>query len=255
MKKLLQVMALAAVLGAASVPAFAQSGPTDPSQPGVAPAPLPPCAPGQQPSPQQPCGPTVPPCAPGQQPSPQQPCAILPAGQVPGQQFGPGGQPQGGPGDFANLPKCSTIKTPQPCQPDGPGGPQGAKHGPGGPQGGPMGSFLTRVWRISADADGYDANKNRLGITVTKILNVPKAFRKLDDEIVDEDAIVVFSDTTKVYDDNGKRVPREVKYDKLLDDAESVSVKGTIVDPSKWQKNDDGNPVTTIRAKSVKVTD
>jgi hypothetical protein len=112
---------------------------------------------------------------------------------------------------------------------------------------------VSRVWRFTADADNYDAATNTLSATVTKILNLPKKMADQDDEIVDQDAAVVFSSTTKVFDRSGKRVPREVKYDTLLDDADAVSITGKMLKPSKWQKDEDGEPVTTIRAKRVTI--
>jgi hypothetical protein len=117
-----------------------------------------------------------------------------------------------------------------------------------------MGGFLSRVWRFGADVDSYDAATNTLNVTVSKILNLPKRFKAQDDSIVDQDADVVFAKTTKVFDADGKRIRTESAYDAALDAAESVSVTGKITPQAKWNKDEDGTPVTTIRAKRVTIT-
>jgi hypothetical protein len=223
------------------------------------------CAPGQFPSQEHPCMP--PPCPEGVQPSPQQPCAPPPPGGQPGGSFcpptcpgppapgtGPQGQGPAGPGGApcgGGEPRVVSSPNVEPPPGDGPkpnGGP-----GPCGPPS-LAGGFLSRVWRFNADADGYDSASNTLSATVTKILNLPKRFGAQDDDIVDQDAHVLFGAQTKVFDAKGHRVPREASYDSLLDDADKVLVAGKILPPSKWQKDEDGQPVTTIRAKRVTIT-
>jgi hypothetical protein len=113
--------------------------------------------------------------------------------------------------------------------------------------------FLNRVWRFTAAADNYSVSDNTLSVTLGKVNNLPAALADQDDQIVDQDAIVLFDAGTKVYDSDGHRVPREVKYDALLDAADSVLITGKVLRPDKWRKDADDTPVTTIRAKRVKV--
>jgi hypothetical protein len=208
---------------------------------------LQPCAPGQMPSPQSPCLPPT--CQPGQQPSPQSPCVPQGCG-VPG---GGGGQQPGGGGN-----RDVTCGAPGGGG-GGPGGggPGGGGGGGGGPGGGlPQlsGGFLSHVWRMNADVDSYDADKNVLNCTITKFLNLPKKFAQMDDDLIDTDAFVLFSATTKVFDADGKRVPKEVAYNTLLDNANSVKVVGKVIPPKSWQKDQDGTPTPTFRAKQVYIT-
>lgn len=247
------VLAAFAALVLVASTASAEEGPVGPGGP-------PPCAPGQLPSQQAPCQP--PPCAEGQQPTQQAPC-ITPGHITPGPGGPGGGQPCGpgpGPGpDAGPGPGEPRVAGPRP----GPGEPP--QQGPGGPpEGGPQGhcggaprlnpSFLSRVWRLTAEADSYDTAGNVLNVTITKMLNVPRAFRSQDDEIVDQDAYVLFTAKTKVFDRNGRRLSRERAYDNALDNADSVTIAGKLVKPSKWEKDEDDNPVTTIRAKRVTIT-
>jgi hypothetical protein len=240
MNRSIAFIAVLAALALSAAPSLAGDGPGNGTMP-------PPCPPGQFPSQAAPCMPPLcaegvmpsqtnpcmpPPCAAGQNPQPNAPCVPQGGGFGPG----PGGPPNGNPGGPPN---------------GNPGGPPNA--GPGGPP--PLeSSFLNRVWRFNAEADAYDAAANILNVTVIKITNLPKAMADQDDEIVDQDAYVLFTGSTKVYDQNGKRVPKETKYDGLLDNADSVVVSGKMVPPAKWQKDEDGTPVTTIRAKRVTVT-
>jgi hypothetical protein len=118
-----------------------------------------------------------------------------------------------------------------------------------------MPSFLSRVWRFKADADSYDASSNTLNVTVDKILNLPKRFKAQDDAIVDQDADVIFTKTTKVFDADGRRLRVESGYDAALDAAGSVVATAKIIPPAKWHKDEDGSPITTLRAKRVRIGD
>jgi hypothetical protein len=186
---------------------------------------------------EQPC--TLPPCAVGVQPTREAPCA-KPSGPRPGPSQQPGPRAPAGPGSGA------------------PGG--SGKSGPGGDKGGDHGApslkvgFVSRVWRLSADADSFDGSSNTLNVTVSKIFNLPKRFSTQDNDIVDQDADVIFTKKTKVYDAEGKRLRIEGTYDVALDAARSVSVTGKIVPQAKWNKDEDGSPVTTLRAKRVTIT-
>ena len=93
--------------------------------------------------------------------------------------------------------------------PDQQGGqPQGADGQPG-QQGGPMDlpvlsrSFLNRVWKLEGSADGYEDGV--LNITLERVLNLPRAMRAQDDELVDQDAMVLIGRATRVYDSQGAR--------------------------------------------------
>jgi hypothetical protein len=195
----------------------------------------------------------LPPCAAGVYPKPGAPCA-MPAGASPkpGEQKRDeqkqGDQKQGEPGADCR-PTCPAAPAA-----GGPANP-GAADDKAGEHGPPlMGGFLSRVWRFTADTDSYDAASNTLNVTVSKVLNLPKRFKAQDDGIVDQDADVIFTKTTKVFDAQGKRLRTESGYDVALDAAESVSVTGKITPQAKWNKDVDGSPVTTIRAKRVTIT-
>jgi hypothetical protein len=190
------------------------------------------------------------PCLAGVFPKPGAPCAVqLGAAPKPGQ------QKQSEPGVDCR-PNCPGAPARGAVGNPGSGDDKAGEQGQQGDHGGPalMGGFLSRVWRFTADADSYDASSNTLNVTVSKILNVPKRFKAQDDSIVDNDADVVFTKNTKVYDADGKRIRTETGYDAALDAAESVSVTGKIAPQAKWNKDEDGSPVTTVRAKRVKIT-
>ena len=206
--------------------------------------------PGMLPTLEHPC--QLPPCAPGVQPTLLAPCA-KPA---------PVGQPPQQPGADC-PPTCPGRPGPGGPTSDAPGGSGKPGSGDSGAAGGKgdhgtpslKAGFTKRVWRLSADADSYDGPSNTLNVTVSKIFNLPKRFRSQDDDIVDQDADVIFTAKTKVYDAEGKRLRTEGSYDVALDEAQSVSVTGKIIPQSKWNKDEDGSPVTTLRAKRVTITD
>lgn len=157
---------------------------------------------------------------------------------------------------------CRTMVPPpggtQPPPPPGgtqpPPPPGGYPQGP--PQGGPPHEgdtpafetgFLNRVWKFDAEVDSYEEGK--LSVTVAKILNLPKKFKTQDDELLDQDALALMAKSVRVFK-GGERVAQS-----SLEDAEHVRVQGKLLKPDKWQKDEDGTPVTTIRAKKVFIVD
>jgi putative transposon-encoded protein len=258
-RRSIRVVAVAAVAAAATFTASAAA--ETPSGTSTA-TPPPACAPGVLPTREHPCKlppclvailPTaanpclLPLCLPAILPTPIAPCARpLPPGTTPGQ------EKPGNPGATGNTPNPGTTGKPGTTgdQP-GTGAPKAGEHGEPAPL---MGGFLSRVWRFTADADSYDPASNTLNVTVNKIANLPNRYKTQDDEIVDKDADVVFTKSTKVFGADGKRVRVESDYDAALDNADTVAVTGKITPRSKWNKDEDGTPVTTVRAKRVKIT-
>ena len=153
---------------------------------------------------------------------PQPPCGFQP--------MQPGSPPP--PGPMGPMGPTGPMGPPPPG-PMGPGQP-----GPGGHPGGFNPGFLTRVWKFKAEVTAFESD--RLEITIEKILNLPKRFAAQDDELLDQDAIVLMSRKVKVRGD--------------LDEAEAVQVHGKLLRQDKWSKDEDGEPVPTIRAKKVIVT-
>lgn len=152
-------------------------------------------------------------------------------------QFRPGGAP-GGPG-------------PGPVPPPGTGQPgdPGSSPQTGPPNGVPTleRGFLNRVWKFEGEADGYEDGV--LSMTLSKVLNLPKKMADQDDELVDQDTLVLVGSRTRVYD--GTKPVRERREAAELASAENVRVQGKMLPPSKWRKDEDGEPVPTIRAKKV----
>jgi len=179
------------------------------------------------------------------------PCSVQPGAGGPegGPGGGPGG-PGGGPGGPGGGPAAPA------CGPAGPGGgpagpTPGAPKGPAAANAGPAGcgtpsfaaGFLSRVWKFQGEVDAFA--DGRLSLTVAKILNLPKRMRDQDDELVDESAYVLVGDAVRIVKD-GKRVAASA-----LAGAENVVVHGKLLRPSKWQKDEDGEPTATIRAKKI----
>lgn len=151
---------------------------------------------------------------------------ILSTGEMPCR---PLGRPAGGPG-------------PGDDGPFGPPAPEGDDDAAGGPPSFRRG-FLNRVWKFEVQVD--DAGSGQLRATIEKVLNLPKKFRSDTDDLLDEDAIVLIGRNVRVYRD-GKRVSRDE-----LEDAESARVHGKLLPPSKWEEDEDDQPVATIRAKKI----
>jgi hypothetical protein len=133
--------------------------------------------------------------------------------------------------------------------PGGPGQPGPGQPGPGGPQGAPgtpqfSNGFINRVWKFNVSVDGYESGK--LQVTIESILNLPRRFRTQDDDIVDESAIVLVSGSVRVYEDGHR-----VSVSELEHADGNAKVHGKLLRPDKWQEDEDGTKVPTIRARKI----
>jgi hypothetical protein len=151
---------------------------------------------------------------------------------------GPGGAPQPGP-------HPGPHPGPYPGGPGPhPGGPSPQAFQPGAEMPKFDRKFINRVWKFVVEVDS--AENGKLEVTIGKILNLPKRFRAQDDELVDEAAIVLLDRKARVYED-GKRVSAS----KLEDADGNIRVHGKLLNPTKWQDDEDGEKVPTVRAKKV----
>jgi hypothetical protein len=99
-----------------------------------------------------------------------------------------------------------------------------------------------------ATADGFAAG--RLAVTLSDVGGVSKKLRAdVRDALDDQDGIVLVSTTIKVRDSKGRKLELSA-----LDDADTVTIRGKLLRPSRWRADEDGNKVPTIRAKRIVVT-
>jgi hypothetical protein len=107
--------------------------------------------------------------------------------------------------------------------------------------------FLNRVWRFNGSVDSV--GDGALSMTLESIERLPKRFRTQDDELLDQDVTVLYSEHTRVYGPDGHLV-----HLGELERAESVQIRGRLLRPRKWRANEDGDYVPTVRAKRIHVT-
>jgi len=112
-------------------------------------------------------------------------------------------------------------------------------------------AFLRRVWRFSVEADGYDAGAHVLSATVDRVLGGPKRARRA---LADVDVAVLVTPATRVLDADGNRVAAD-GLATALDDANDAVVTGKPLAKAKWQQDEDGDPVPTLRAKRIAIED
>lgn len=108
--------------------------------------------------------------------------------------------------------------------------------------------FLNRVWRIGGEANGFQDGV--LDFTVNRFFKLPRRFAKQDDAIVGEDSRVIVTDRTRVFDADHHRLTGDEAAG-ALDAAERVVVVGKLLPQAKWQEDEDGTPVPTLRAKKI----
>jgi hypothetical protein len=149
--------------------------------------------------------------------------------------------------------RCAAVGEPQPPAGDDGNDDQGGdKHrGDGDHQGdGPRfaAGFLNRVWRIGGEANGFQDGV--LDFTVNRFFKLPRRFAKQDDAIVGEDSRVIVTERTRVFDADHDRLTGDEAAG-ALDAAERVVVVGKLLPQAKWQEDEDGTPVPTLRAKKI----
>lgn len=113
-------------------------------------------------------------------------------------------------------------------------------------------AFLHRVWRISGEANGYEAGV--LDFTALDFFKLPRKWASQDDAVVGEDTRVLVDAKTRVYDADHHRVTGAA-IATALDEALDVTVTAKILAYAKWQKDEDDIPVPTLRAKRIVIED
>jgi hypothetical protein len=108
--------------------------------------------------------------------------------------------------------------------------------------------FLNRVWRIGGSANGFADGV--LDFTIDRFFKLPPRFAKQDDAIVGEDSRVLVTAHTRVYDAEHQRLTGDAAA-AALDAADRVVVLAKLVPQAKWQEDEDGTPVPTLRAKRI----
>jgi hypothetical protein len=142
---------------------------------------------------------------------------------------------------------------------DGPSGePQPPANDDGGEQHGDQGhhgdaprfkaGFMNRVWRIAGSANGFQDGV--LDFTADRIVRLPHRFARQDDALVGEDSRVLVGSHTRVFDAHHQRLAGDATAS-ALDAADAVVVVGKLLPQAKWQQDEDGTPVPTVRARKV----
>jgi hypothetical protein len=108
--------------------------------------------------------------------------------------------------------------------------------------------FLNRVWRIAGSANGFQDGV--LDFTADRFFKLPRRFAKQDDAIVGEDSRVLVTDHTRVWDADHNRLTGDAEAS-ALEAAENVVVVGKLLPRAKWQQDEDGTQVPTLRAKKI----
>jgi hypothetical protein len=109
-------------------------------------------------------------------------------------------------------------------------------------------AFLNRVWRIAGTASGFQDGV--LDFTADRILGLPRRFASQDDALVDQDARVLVTPHTRVFDGDHHRLGADASAT-ALDAADTVLVVAKLLPQAKWQQDEDGTPVPTLRAKQI----
>jgi len=108
--------------------------------------------------------------------------------------------------------------------------------------------FLNRVWRIGGSANGFEDGV--LDFTLDRFFKLPRRFSTQDDALVGEDSRVLVAAHTRVFDADHHRLTGDDAA-AALDAADRVVAFAKLVPQAKWQQDEDGTPVPTLRAKKI----
>jgi hypothetical protein len=115
-----------------------------------------------------------------------------------------------------------------------------------------LGLFQRRVWRLSGEADGYDADRQALSVVVDEVGGLSKRLAGRLQAVLGAQADVLVSARTRVVDADGHRLAGD-DVATALDAADSVKVTGKLAARTSWAEDEDGEPVPALRALRIKI--
>jgi hypothetical protein len=89
-----------------------------------------------------------------------------------------------------------------------------------------------------------------LDFTADRIFGLPHRYASQDDAVVGQDARVLVNPRTRVFDADHHRLSGDSAAS-ALDAADTVVVMAKLLPQAKWQQDEDGTPVPTLRAKKI----
>jgi hypothetical protein len=143
------------------------------------------------------------------------------------------------------TPPLDGKRCPAAAEGDDPGKDQ---HGGDGHPAPVQAGFLNRIWRIAGSADGFQDGV--LGFTADRIVGLPHRFASQDDALVGQDARVLVGPRTRVVDADHHRLSGDAVAS-ALDGADTVVIVAKLLPQAKWQSDEDGTSVPTLRAKRI----
>ena len=112
-------------------------------------------------------------------------------------------------------------------------------------------AMFARAMTIDASTDGLD--QATLPISIETVCGLPRSLDKQAGALAGGDGVALISSRTSVWKD-GQRLPASRKLVEL-DGADTVTLRGRLVQQKSWKANEDGDPVPTFTASRIAITD
>ena len=112
-------------------------------------------------------------------------------------------------------------------------------------------AFYKHSFVLDASLDGMEGRE--LPLSIEAVCGIPRRRAKEAVQLVGADGIALLLDKTTVWLDR-KRLRGEAATT-ALDGADTASLRVRLAGQRSWQKDDEGNPVPTFRARRIRITD
>jgi hypothetical protein len=176
------------------------------------------------------------------------------------------------PADEVKVQGCEIVTIVKPGAPGAPGAP-GVPGVPGGPKvcaSPPEDARVARVAQdddpplifsdafyaiattVTASADGMTGNE--LPISIEEVCDVPQALATEAAQLVGGDGVALISPATTVFDAAGQQLTGAAATTALAG-ADTVELKASLLPPSGWRQDEDGEPVPTFSVSRADITD
>jgi hypothetical protein len=111
--------------------------------------------------------------------------------------------------------------------------------------------FFQHRMTIDASTDGLD--QNTLPISIEAICGLPRSLDKQAGGLAGSDGVAVITSRTSVWKDGQRLAPARKLVE--LGGADTVTLRGRLLQQRAWKADEDGDPVPTFSASRITITD
>jgi hypothetical protein len=112
-------------------------------------------------------------------------------------------------------------------------------------------AFFRHMYSLDVSLDGADGKE--LPISIETVCDVPKSLSKQAAQLAGSDGVARVLQRTQIWQDGSQLTGEDATT--ALDGADTATMRVRPIKPSKWSKDEDGEPIPTFRAGRIEITD